>query len=149
MKVRYLILLLLSALLLAACHSNLRQKTAQAKAAYDSAAGAEISSFTEPLRWVSWEPLGEKALVVYTRPNRAYLLDVSLCPDLPTASAIKLSAVAGEITSKLDKVYVGGSRYPCRIEHIRPLDLAKLHAAQNQRHNIGTMPRSSDTQGNR
>ena len=121
-------ILLASALLLAACHNNIRQKTAARLSAYTAAAGAEVTSFNYGGSLYSWQPLGEQALVVYVHPQRAYLLDVSLCPDLPYTSSIKISSTVGQVMRRIDKIWVSGGKYPCRIEHIRPVDLSKLQA---------------------
>lgn len=114
---------------LAGCSSNnLRQQTAARTASYNAAAMAEVTSFKISMQLYSWQALGNQALVVYTRPHQAYLLDVNLCPDLPTASSVVLTSNLGIVMSHVDKVWVGGSKYPCQIQHIRPVDLDKLHA---------------------
>ncbi|MGH8400082.1 MAG: DUF6491 family protein [Gammaproteobacteria bacterium] len=130
MNLRNCTSLVFSVLLLTACANNLRQKTAANLAAYTAAAGPEVSSFSMHRELYSWQALGNQTLVVYTQPQQAYLLDVSLCPDLPTASGITLSRSGGQIMSKVDKVLVGGSEFPCPIQHIRPVDLDKLRATQ-------------------
>jgi len=120
------LLLLSGVLLLTACNNNIRQKTAYRLAAFTAAAGPEVSSFSYPHPMYSWQPLGEQALVVYVNPQRAYLLNVSLCPDLPYASGIKLSSTVGQVMRRLDKIWVSDSKFPCPIERIRPIDLKKL-----------------------
>lgn len=134
---------------LAACHNNIRHHTAQRLAAYQAAAQSEVSSFNYRGTLYSWQPLGEQALVVYTMPKKAYLLDVSLCPDLPYATGITVSNTVGQVMSHFDKVWVNGGRIPCQIEHIRPVDLSKLHAQETVTpRNIETVPDKSGSQGN-
>lgn len=130
MKLRNCISLVISVLLLAACANNLRQKTAASLAAYTAASGAEVSSFSMHRALYSWQALGDQAVVVYTQPKQAYLLDISLCPDLPYAASIRLTSNMDRVSSGFDKVMVNGAQIPCMIQHIRPVDLDKLHAAQ-------------------
>ena len=65
------------ALLLAGCCQRLVVPSAQSQreAAYAAAAGAPVKSFRF-FNLYSWEPLGDSQLVVYTRPNEAWLLEV-------------------------------------------------------------------------
>ncbi|HEX8784120.1 MAG TPA: DUF6491 family protein, partial [Steroidobacteraceae bacterium] len=63
----------------AAGTSTTAAATAQerALARYSGYAGRPVRSFTWLGRFDSWEPLGKDHLLVYTRPNEAYLLKVS------------------------------------------------------------------------
>ena len=49
----------------------------RALARYSAYAGPPVKSFNWLGRFDSWEPLGKDHLLVYTRPNEAYLLTVS------------------------------------------------------------------------
>jgi hypothetical protein len=49
----------------------------RALARYDSYADPPVKSFNWLGRVDSWEPLGKEHLLVYTKPNEAYLLKVS------------------------------------------------------------------------
>ena len=115
---------------LAACSSvPYAQRMAQRQAAYAAAAGAPVRSF-HYFDFYSWEPLGDSQLAVYTRPNRAWLLDVGVCPNLEYANAIGLSSFGGEVSVNFDKVFTGRGFPPCFISKIRPVDMAKLKLEQ-------------------
>lgn len=124
------------ALALAACASvPYAQRVAQRQSQYAAAAGAPVNSF-HFFSLYSWEPLGDHQLAVYTHPNRAWLLDVSRCPNLQFANAIGLSSSVNEVSVRFDKVYAGGGYAPCWISRIRPIDVAKLHVEQQAQRKI-------------
>lgn len=135
----YLVLLALPLLLAACASSQPRQPRATD---FEAAAGAPVNSFSYTTQLYSWEPLNDHSLVVYTRPHRAWLLDVGLCPDLPYTSFIGLTSTVGQVSVNFDKVLTDHRQFPCYIQKIRPIDLAKVHAAQAQRRQIKTMPRA-------
>lgn len=127
-----LLVLVLSALLLAACAAN-QARVQQHLAAIHAAAGEPVGSFNYMANTLySWEPLSENELLVYTRPNRAWLLDVGLCPRLPSAFAIGLTSHVGQVSSHLDKVIVQGAMHPCYIQKIRPVDVNRLKKAEQR-----------------
>ncbi len=102
--------------------------------AVHAAAGERVGSFRYTAQTLySWEPLGERELLIYTRPNRAWLLDVGICPNLPFAQAIGLTSHTGQVSSGLDSVIVHGGHFPCRIQGIRSVDVKKLRQAAEQR----------------
>ena len=76
----------------------------------------------------SWEPLGRDLLVVYTRPNQAWLLTVGGCTDLEFTNAIGLTSNMHEVSVGFDKVLTGRHDFPCTITRIRPVDVAHLKA---------------------
>jgi hypothetical protein len=125
-------------LALSACSSMSKQTDAEKLALYRSYAGAPVGDFQYFGRLNGWSPLGDSALVVWTKPNQAYLLDLfGPCTDLDYAPAISLSNLSSRVSARFDKVYVlgggGGSfRIPCRIETIRPLDVKALKQAQRE-----------------
>lgn len=126
---------------LGACSSvPYAQRQAQRQAAYATAAGAPVRSF-HFYNLYSWEPLSETQLAVYTQANRAWLLDVSLCQNLPFANAIGLTSFAGDISVNFDKVLVGRSYPPCFITRIRPVDVAKLKLERQEERRIDAEPR--------
>jgi hypothetical protein len=59
----------------------------RALARYDAYAGRPVKSFTWLGHFDSWEPLGKDRLLVYTKPNEAYLLKVSGPCDVSSPSA--------------------------------------------------------------
>jgi len=142
---RYLaITVVLAALLtLVGCAANhARYQREQARlAAIHAAAGKPVNSFSyTATSMYSWEPLGEHELLVYTRPNKAWLLDVGLCPQLPYAVAIGLTSHVGQVSSMLDSVLVGGGDYPCSIQRIRPVDVAELKRKMQAREGAKIVP---------
>lgn len=116
--------------------------------AIHAAAGDPVSSFSNTVTGLySWEPLGNSELLIYTRPNRAWLLDLGICPDLPYTPAIGLTTHVGQVSARLDSVIVGRSRIPCRIQSIRPVDVKKLKETMDQRRGGNVVPADSDTAG--
>lgn len=116
---------------LAACATSPRN-TAAELGLYRSHAGAPVSSFLRTGMLTQWTPLGDAALAVWTSPSRAWLLDVSSCPDLEWAHGISLSDTNGQVSARFDRVQpLGvGRAVPCRIEQIRPLDVRAIREAE-------------------
>jgi hypothetical protein len=130
-------------MLLTACAVNpaAQQRHADRAADYRAAAGAPVGSFTYLSSLYSWEPLDDHSLVVYTRPKQAWLLSVVPCPDLQTTISIGITQHVGQVSTGIDSVLTGRGSYPCRIQQIRPIDVARLHAAQAERRKIDAVPR--------
>ena len=133
-----LMLGLIAGLVLAGCASTPNQSDAEKLALYQSHAGEPVSGFQYFGSINGWTPLGDNALVVWTRPSQAYLLELfGPCMDLDYAMAISLSNQMSRVSARFDNVYVhgGGSstmRMPCRIETIRPLDVKALRQTQKE-----------------
>ena len=122
------------------------QRQAQLLAEYTAAAGAPVQSFRFLLSLYSWVPLSNTELAVYTRPNKAWLLDVDGgCPALTYTQSIGITSYLNQVTTNFDKVLTGRHDFPCTITRIRPLDITQLKAAQKARRQIHTEPRP--TQG--
>jgi hypothetical protein len=128
---RLLALVLLSmglVMVLGACSSTPRMTDAERLAFYESHAGEPVNSFRLFGRINSWTRVNNSALVVWTRPREAWLLDLTTCPDLQFASSITISHFANTVTARFDTVTPYGpgisrvGRVPCRILQIRPLD---------------------------
>lgn len=133
-----------AAVLLAACSSvPYAQREAQRTAAYGAAAGAPVKSFRFFAPLWSWEPLGEDQVVIYTRPREAWLLDVPGCNQLPFATAIGLTSNLDQVSVNFDKVLTGQGQFPCTITRIRPVDVGKLKAVQQEQRKIEAQPRPS------
>lgn len=131
------------ALVLSACSSvPYAQRLAQRHAAYVAAAGAPVRSFRF-FNLYSWEPLGNSQLAVYTRPDKAWLLDVAPCPNLEFTQAIGLTSFSSEVSVNFDKVLVGRNYPPCFINQIRPLDVAKLKLEREAQRKIDSEPRQA------
>jgi len=104
----------------------------QALARYRSYAGPPVPSFTWLGHFDSWEPLGKDHLVVYTRPNEAYLLAVSGGCDLRSGlNTVGITSSNAAVYARLDSILVKGSLqgpWRCPIDAIRPLDVARMKA---------------------
>ena len=130
-------LLLALTLSLGAC-STTRMTTAETLALYRSHAGERVKDFQYFGRISGWNPLGDSALAVWTKPNQAYLLELyGPCTDLDFAPAISLSNMGGRVSARFDNVYVlgggtGSIRLPCRIETVRLLDSKGLKQAEKE-----------------
>lgn len=133
-------------LVLAGCSSVPRaERAAQRKADYEAAAGPDRHSFRYFNQLWSWEPLDRDLLVVYARPNQAWLLTLAGCFDLEYANAIGLTSRMGEVSVGFDKVLTGRHDLPCTITRIRPVDVAHLKARQAERRAIQSEPRPAAT----
>ncbi len=135
-----------AALLLAGCAaSQARYQQEQARlAAIHAAAGKPVGSFNFFTRTVwSWEPLNEQELIVYTRPNQAWLLNVGLCPQLPYTTSIGLTSHIGQVSTMRDSVLVHGGSFPCTIQKIQPVDVSQLKQQMRQRKGGTIVPESA------
>ncbi len=133
------ILLLAMFLAVGACASTPRQTDAEKLALYRAHSGEPVNDFQYFGSINGWSPIGDSALMVWTKPSQAYLLELfGPCTDLGSAPAISLSNSMGRVSSRFDSVHVlggGGNstmRIPCRIETIRPLDVKALRQAQQE-----------------
>ena len=142
MTVNKFLLIVVSVFALGACSSvPYAQRQAERLAAYTAAAGAPVNNFRF-FTLYSWEPLGNKALAVYTRPNEAWLLDVGGgCPDLAFTPAIGLTSNLNQVSIRFDHVLTGRGDFPCTITQIRPLDVKQLKATEQAQRQIKAEPR--------
>lgn len=145
---RYLFIALTAAL--AACASTPRLSDSDRYALYQGHAGQPVDSFRYFGEINGWTPLGNQALVVWTRPNQAYLLDLfGPCQDLDYAPAITVTNMMGEVSSRFDKVIVRGGggnpvRFPCRISKIRAIDVKAVKQAESDMRKAATADRDAD-----
>ena len=132
-------------LALAACSSApYKQRVSERQAAYAAAAGAPVKYFRF-FTLYSWEPLSDRQLAIYTRPNEAWLLDLGGgCPDISFVNTIGLTSNLNQVMVGFDKVLTGRNNFPCTISQIRPVDMKSLKAAQLQQRQIRSEPRSAD-----
>jgi hypothetical protein len=104
----------------------------RALARYQAYAGKPVNSFTWLGRFDSWEPLGKDQLLVYTRPNEAYLLKVRGPCDLRFATgALGITSANSTVYAGLDSIAVNtgvGGPWQCPIDEIRPLDVRGMKA---------------------
>jgi hypothetical protein len=145
---RWILAAAVAALLAGCSGASMARRDSDRHAAYVAAAGAPARSFRF-FSLYSWEPLGDRALAVYTRPNKAWLLDLAgPCPELPFANTIGLTSNINEVSVRFDKVLTGRREFPCPIAQIRPVDVTRLKAVQQAQREIRSQPRSpADTSG--
>ena len=136
MKASVILAALLAGGVLAACSSvPYAQHMRERQAAYAAAAGAPVRHF-DFFTLYSWESLGDSQLAVYTRPNKAWLLDVSPhCPRLDYSNSIAITSFAHQVSARFDRVLTG-SPVPCVIEQIRPVDMTRLKKVEREQHAI-------------
>jgi hypothetical protein len=104
----------------------------RALARYEAYASRPVKSFTWLGRFDSWEPLGKDRLLVYTRPNEAYLLKVSGPCDVNFAiGPIGITSTNSTVYAGLDSIVVNsgpGGKWQCPIDEIRPIDVRGMKA---------------------
>jgi Family of unknown function (DUF6491) len=143
MALKHTLLAGVAVALLAGCSSvPYTQRQAQRQAAYAAAAGAPVNSFRFFTPLWSWEPLGSDQVVIYTRPKEAWLLDVPGCTELPFANAIGLTSNLNQVSIHFDKVVTGRNQLPCAIQKIRPVDVGRLKAVQQEQRQVTPEPRA-------
>lgn len=133
MQWRWLVPMLAVAVLAACSTSPYRDKPSARLTRVEAAAGKDVDSFTLYSGLYSWESLSDTKVLLYTRPRRAYLLDVAPCPNLDTAVMLGVSSRFSTISAGIDSVipdYQSPPGYPCRIQRIRRVDVKALKAAE-------------------
>ncbi|HEX7339642.1 MAG TPA: DUF6491 family protein [Rhodanobacteraceae bacterium] len=98
-------------------------------AAVRAAAGPAVSSLTlgtgPTARIYSWEALSNRELLLYTRPDKAWLLGLGPCPYLFQSPFVAVSSRMGQI-DHFSQVYAFRGVAPCRIKTIQPVDVGQL-----------------------
>jgi hypothetical protein len=124
---------------LGACSSAPRATPAERLAFYEAHAGDPVRNFRLFGRMNGWTPLGNSAMVVWTRPNEAWLLNFTgPCQDLQFATTVTISSFGSTVTSRFDTVMPVGpgvsqvARIPCRINTIRPIDTRALRQTREE-----------------
>lgn len=117
----------MSAVLLAGCATpGPRERMAHRLALYTEAAGEPVDSIRY---WQlhRWEPLGDAAVGVWTRPDRAYLITLQRpCFGLDYTPVIALTSSMHRIDRRFDTLRFENSW--CRFEEFRPVDVKRLRA---------------------
>lgn len=122
--------LIAAALFLSACATHRSERTAAQLQRYLDAAGEPVPSFRY-FSFNSWTPLGKEHLAVWTKPREAWLIQVMpVCPDLDFAQNIALTSSMNRVYARFDKIML--HNYTCRIQSIRPIDVAKLRDLQQE-----------------
>ena len=123
---------LFASLTLAACASTGRMSDSDKLALYSSHAGAPVRDirYNTPL---GWDRIDDQHLLLTMRPTQVWLLRVSgPCLDWGSASpTILISPVSsGLLSAKFDRISTPQTPVSCRIEEIRPVDVAAVRASQ-------------------
>lgn len=135
----------IAALALSGCATT-RLSEQDRLALYREHAGQPVQDFSYFGSINGWTELGDSALAVWTRPNQAYLLELmGPCTDLEYAPAIAITNQMGRVMARFDDVLVMGGgrnsmRMPCRIETIRPLDVAGLRDSEKKLREVKSQP---------
>lgn len=114
-----------------------RDQVAPARlAAVQAAAGAPVASLTLGLgptaRIYSWEALSNRQLLIYTRPNKAWLLGLGPCPYLFNSPFVAVSSSMGQI-DHFSRVYAFRGVAPCTVQSIAPVDVSLLKVKMGYR----------------
>ena len=128
----------MASLLLGGCATAGKLSSGERLELYRAHAGAPVRDFQYFGSLNGWTELGDKALVVWTRPNEAWLLNLDgPCMDLPYAPAISVTNMMGRVSARFDRVIVRGvnrdmAPMPCRIATIQPLDVKALRISEKE-----------------
>lgn len=125
---------LLATLVLAGCATTTRLTSQEQLQLHLAHAGEPVPSFRFFGSLHGWNELGDRAMVVHTRPNESWLLQFdATCPGLTHATTIGLSSQFDRVYARFDQVYVRDTiPSSCRISSIRPLDSKAIKAGQAQ-----------------
>ena len=133
---KMLVAMMLAAVL-GGCATTGKLTSAERLDLYRAHAGEPVKSFRYFGSLNGWTELGDSALAVWTKPNEAWLLNLSgPCMDLSFAPAISITNMMGQVSARFDRVIVHGggpmAHVPCRIDSIQPLDVKTLRASEKQ-----------------
>jgi hypothetical protein len=115
--------------LLTACSSiPLKEREQAERERIEAYAGQPVDHFTWLGRYDGWKALSRDEALVWTTPDKAYLIKVDQpCEDLRFAAHIGLTSTLNTVYSReLDYLKVRGWR--CPITQIRPVDYGRLQA---------------------
>lgn len=135
-----LIVLFLPLLMTACAHDKARPP--DRLSLYRAQAGEPVTSFRYSNPNLRWAALDNQTMVFWATADEAYLVSMTArCPDLDVAQAIEVTSRMRQVTARWDGVTVlsrpGGptrARMPCRIDSIRPLNLAAVNGAELETH---------------
>jgi hypothetical protein len=122
---------LLAVASLTACATN-RMSDTDRLAMYRANAGEPVKQIRY-FNAMGWDRVDDQHVVLNMRPRESWLVKVSgPCLDWGSGSpTLRLSSTGPYVTPKLDRILTDGSPVSCRIEEIRPIDVAGLRAAQD------------------
>jgi len=125
---------LLASMSLAACASMGGMSDTQKLALYSSHAGAPVRDIRYS-SLLSWDKVDGDHLLLTLRPTEVWLLRLSgPCLDWSGASpSILVSPMTqGRLSVRFDRITTPQSPVTCRIEEIRPVDIAAVRESQRQ-----------------
>jgi hypothetical protein len=109
-----------------------KQADGQELERYMTYAGEPVASFSLLGGLDNWQSLSRDKVVVWTRPNEAYLLTVQMpCADLSFAQRIAVTSTGSTVSKGLDFVKVREQK--CTIAEIRPLDYRRMQEDRRQK----------------
>ena len=122
---------LLAVASLTACATN-RMSDTDRLAMYQASAGEPVKQIRF-YNAMGWDRVDDQHVVLNMRPRESWLVKVSgPCLDWGSGSpTLQLSTTGPYVTPKLDRILTNGSPVSCRIEEIRPINVAALRAAQD------------------
>ncbi len=147
-RLSMLLLSLALTVVLGACSSTPRKTDAERLAFFEAHAGEPVRSFRLFGRLNGWTRVNNSAMVVWTRPSEAWLLDLTPCQDLQFATSITISHFSNTVTARFDTVTPHGpgvaraGQIPCRIQQIRPLDTTASNDTGDERYEGDSEARS-------
>jgi hypothetical protein len=126
-----LLIPLLALASLTACATN-RMSDTDRLAMYRANAGEPVKQIRY-YNAMGWDRVDGQHVVLSMRPKESWLVKISgPCLDLATgAPTLRLSTTGPYVTPRLDSILTEGSPLSCRIEEIRPINVAGLRAAQD------------------
>jgi hypothetical protein len=137
---RRLIALLLPLLATACAHDSARPP--DQLSLYRAQAGEPVASFRYSNPNLRWAALDNQNIVFWTAADQVYLVSMATrCADLDVAHAIEVTSRMRQVTARWDGVTVVSrpgaptrARMPCRIDTIRPLNLAAVGEPELETH---------------
>jgi|SRR5690606_35437674 len=122
---------MLAALVLAGCATT-RMSDAEKLAFYEAHAGEPVKDirYRDP---IGWDKVDDEHLLLTMRPDEVWLIEVSgPCLDYGSASpTIVIDASFNRLSVGFDRIKVPGNPISCRIEEIRPVDMAAVRDARD------------------
>jgi hypothetical protein len=110
------------------------KREAEQYALYANNAGEPIDGFHYTGRYDGWTPLTDSSFVLWTRPTKAYLIDLHQgCNDLQYAERIGIDDGSSWFSARFTKVRVasyGLISVPCMVKQVREVDVKAVRAAQ-------------------
>lgn len=121
---------LLATLVLAGCATT-RMSDTEKLAFYEAHAGEPVKDirYRNPM---GWDKVDDQHLLLNMRPNESWLIKLSgPCLDYANAyPTIMIDASFNRLSVGFDRVKVPGNPISCKVEEIRPVDIAAVREAR-------------------